>query len=263
MKRVMSPMRVMSLFYRLSILCLTVLFAACTHQAVRADLPRATESAPPAYGELLTRYATPDGVRYAAWHANGEDMEKLRMVVDFYANTLPPQASDASLAWHLNAYNAWMLFLVLENYPLKSVTEIASNFGVFNNPLIRVSGERISLDELEKKRTLAVFKDPRIHFAVNCASESCPPLHNRPFTAASLEADLDQLTRSFINKNPQGIVAGREGAKISQIFEWYAGDFDGKDQLIDYINRYRAEPLPTKAKIQFLDYSWKLNEAKK
>lgn len=233
---------------------------ACSHQSVQANLPRATESAPPAYKELLSRYVTPRGVRYDAWHKNSGDMEKLRTVVDFYANTLPPSDSDSSLAWHLNAYNAWILHNILKKYPTKGPLDGETLF--FHGKRIIISGKKTSFDHLEQKIIRPTFKEPRIHFAVNCASESCPPLHTTPFTAANLDADLEFLTRQFINKNPQGVVPDGDRVKLSKIFEWYAEDFGGKKQLLPYINRYREQPVPAEARVEFLDYSWKLNAVK-
>jgi len=236
---------------------LTIVLAACTHQGARADLPRAKESAPPAYEELLDRYAMPEGVRYAAWHGNAGDMEKLRSVVDFYSSTLPPADRDASLAWHLNAYNAWILHNILAKYPTEGPLDGETLF--FHGNRIVISGQKTSLNYLEQKVIRPTFQEPRIHFAINCASESCPPLHTEPFTAAKLDADLKNLTRAFINDNPQGVILVGNKARLSKIFEWYADDFGGKDRLVEFVNRYRNEPLPARAKVGFLDYSWKLN----
>ncbi len=250
----------MSIFYRYPALALSFLLAACTHKDALADLPRAAESAPPAYVELLASYATPEGVRYSAWHANAEDMDKLQMVVDFYANTRPPKDHDTSLAWHLNAYNAWILHNILKKYPTKGPLDGETLF--FHGNRITISGKQTSFDHLEQKVIRPTFKEPRIHFALNCASESCPPLNTKPFTAAKLDTDLERLTLEFINKNPQGVVSERSGIKLSKIFEWYADDFGGKNELVAYINRYREHPLPANVKVEFLDYSWKLNSVK-
>ena len=254
------PIEEMSIFYRFPALVFTFLLAACTHKDALADLPRATESAPPAYAELLSRYAAPDGVRYSAWHGNREDMEKLRAVVDFYATTLPPADRDTSLAWHLNAYNAWILHNILKKYPTKGLLDGETLF--FHGNRIIISGKKTSFDHLEQKVIRPTFQEPRIHFALNCASKSCAPLDTKPFTAATLDADLERLTRAFINKNPQGVVPERKQVKLSKIFEWYAEDFGGKDQLIPYINHYRDQPVPADSKMEFLDYSWKLNATK-
>jgi len=244
----------------LPILAVTLMLTACGSRQSLADLPRATEAAPEGYAELLFKYATPSGVRYAAWHKNAEDLAKLKDVVDFYASTLPPKDRDTSLAWHVNAYNAWILHNILKKFPTKGPLDGETLF--FHGNRIVISGRKTSFDNLEKKPTIAVFRDPRIHFVVNCASESCPPLHTEPFNSTTLDADFDKLTHRFINENPQGVVLSDNKVKLSKIFEWYADDFGGKDQLISYINRYRNAPIPADSKIEFLDYSWKLNAVK-
>jgi hypothetical protein len=149
---------------------------------------------------------------------------------------------------------------IRKKYPTKGPLDGETLF--FHGNRIVISGRKTSFDNLEKKVIRPTFKEPRIHFAVNCASESCPPLDIKPFTAATLDVDLDRLTRRFINENPQGVVPSGNKVKLSKIFEWYADDFGGKDQLISYINRYRNAPIPADSKIEFLDYSWKLNTAK-
>ncbi len=245
--------------------CLTCILSAFALLAMPAysqwsaqgDLTQATEIAPPEFKELLRKYATPQGVRYATWHVNPNDREALRNVVAFYANTLPPQSHEASLAWHLNAYNAWILHNILAKYPTSGPLDGEHLF--FEGNHIVISGKKTSFDHLEQKVIRPKFKEPRIHFALNCASESCPPLHTKPFTTATLNADLNRLTHAFINANPQGVVVEEGKVHLSKLFEWYAADFGGKDQLISYINRYRDPPLPTGVKVFFLDYSWKLN----
>lgn len=250
----------MTILNRLPALLFTLLLAACTHSNVQADLPRATDAAPPAYGELLAKYATPSGVRYAAWHGNSQDMAKLKDVVDFYVNSRPPKDRKASLAWHLNAYNAWILHNILKKFPTSGPLDGETLF--FHGNRITISGKKTSFNDLEQNVIRPTFKEPRIHFALNCASESCPPLQATPFMAESLDADLEKLTRAFINKNPKGVVPSGNQTMLSKIFDWYAEDFGGKDRLVEFINRYRDQPLPASTKIEFLDYSWKLNAAK-
>lgn len=250
----------MCIFHRLPVLVFTLFLAACTHRNANADLPLATEAAPAIYDELLAKYATPSGVRYEAWHKNAEDKAKLNEVIAFYAHTRPPSDRDTSLAWHLNAYNAWILHNILKKYPTKGPLDGETLF--FHGNRITISGKEMSFDHLEQKVIRPTFQEPRIHFAVNCASESCPPLDTKPFMASTLDSDLERLTRTFINDNPQGVVPSENKVKLSKIFEWYADDFGGKDQLISYINRYRNKSIPAGSKTEFLDYSWNLNAVK-
>ena len=246
---------------------LTPLFAAivvcCSPSCSQATHTRVAESASPSdYAELLKTYVTPEGVRYAAWHANKADVDRMKKVAEFFASTTPPADRDASLAWHINAYNAWILNNILKKYPTKGPLDGETLF--FHGNRIVVSGEKTSFNNIEQKVIRPVFKDPRVHFALNCASESCPPLQNKPFAAASLDSDLERLARAFINGNPHGVmlVPNAKTVKLSKIFEWYADDFGGKGNQLKFINRYRQQPVPADARIEFFDYSWNLNQAR-
>ncbi|MGF1679232.1 MAG: DUF547 domain-containing protein [Candidatus Methylacidiphilales bacterium] len=249
-------MKIIFLWIKTIVLC----SASSWGQGAPNSLPHAVDAAPSAFTGLLSKYARPDGVHYEAWRANEADIEALQEVVGFYASHLPPENKQAALAWHLNAYNAWILHHVLKKYPTPGPLD--GNPLFFKMESIIISGEKTSFDHLEKKRILAVYQDPRLHFAVNCASESCPPLHTQPFIGDTLQDDLDRLTRAFINTNPQGVVAGQGEVGLSKIFDWYADDFGGRNQLIAYLNRYRDQTVPANARVRFLDYSWKLNEVK-
>ncbi len=120
----------------------------------------------------------------------------------------------------------------------------------------------MSFNDLEQKVIRPTFKEPRVHFALNCASASCPPLASRPFDAATLNDQLDQLTRAFMNVNPRAIIGSGGSIALSKIFDWYKDDFAAAGGSVAFINRYRKEPLPAGAKVKFMDYDWSLNETK-
>jgi len=101
-----------------------------------------------------------------------------------------------------------------------------------------------------------VYKDARVHFAVNCAAKSCPPLLNRAWTAENLEGFYDAQAKAFIN-NPAFNRIGANQVTVSKIFEWYAKDFDN---LISYLNQYSAVKINPRAQVRFMDYDWALNE---
>jgi len=243
--------------YHIRGLVLGCFAALAIPQGHASDPEVASEAAPAVYEELLARYVTPGGVRYAAWHANDVDVKSLSSVTDFYANTRPPEDRDVSLAWHLNAYNAGILSEILKKFPTKGPLEGESDF--FDKKRIVISGNKISFNDLESKIIRPTFKEPRIHFALNCASESCPPLATKPFTAKTLNEDLERLTKAFVNDNPQGVALDNKRARISKLFDWYAEDFGGKSNLITFINRYRNTPIPAGSKAEFFEYGWKLN----
>jgi hypothetical protein len=218
-----------------------------------------------AYAELLAKYATPDGVRYAAWHADAADRKKLASVVDAIAQPgAAPADGDAAFAFYLDAYNAHILAGVLARYPVRSVTEIAPDFGFFSRTPIRVNGEPTTFNDLEKKLILPRFKDPRAHFALNCASRSCPPLHAQPFSASDLGPTLDRLTRAFLEQSPHGVrpTPKPPGFAVSKIFEWYAADFAPGGGPRAFIARHRSTPLPASPELPTFDYDWALNEAR-
>ena len=176
---------------------LALILAACARAAPDpSELAQATAAAPDGYAALLATHVKPDGVDYAAWHSNEEDISALREVLEFYQNTRAPADNTTSLAWHLNAYNTSTLHNILNKYPTRGPLFRDPLF--FHGKRITISGQRTSLDALEQKVIRPVFNEPRIHFAINCASASCPPPLDRPFQPQTLDRDLDQLTRTAL-----------------------------------------------------------------
>ncbi len=216
------------------------------------------------YGRLLAKYVTPAGtVKYKEWKASADDVAALQKVTDQIGSGAPSETSrNGRFAFHINAYNAWMLRLVLEKYPIGSVRDIAPLFGVFTQPRIMLGGKKVSLNHLEKEVLIPEFKDPRVHFAINCASASCPPLRNAPYTAAKLNAQLEVQARAFANRGAGAVEVSGSKARLSKIFDWYSADFKGSGDAIGFLNRYRSEPIPAGAKLSYFDYDWSLNEAK-
>ncbi|MEO0448331.1 MAG: DUF547 domain-containing protein, partial [Verrucomicrobiota bacterium] len=137
-----------------------------------------------------------------------------------------------------------------------SVTKIQPDFGIFDEPFLRVAGKDRSLNEVEKVMLLKRWKEPRIHFAVNCASVSCPPLRREAFRGDRLEEQLTEQTRLFAASFEAAQVSGRD-VEVSALFDWYASDFGGDP--ISYLNLYREEALPTNGQVTYLEYNWDLN----
>ena len=212
------------------------------------------------YARLLKKYVAPNGVRYSQWKGNADDVAALGKVTDAIA--VAPASSSRSkeqLAFYINAYNAWILREALEKYPTRSVKDPLFTF--FTAPRITVAGEKMSFNRLEKEIIRGRFNDPRIHFALNCASQSCPPLRAEPYEGSKLDAQLDAPTKAFAN-SPQGVAVHRKGVAFSKIFDWYKEDFAGAGGVVAFINKNRATPLPSGAPVSFQDYDWGLNEAK-
>lgn len=216
------------------------------------------------YDNLLQKYVTPGGVKYKSWHDNAADMKTLAEVVDHIAKqSLDGMTQDAKLAFYLNAYNAWILHTILSDYPTKGPGG-GGLFGrnkYFKAKSRTVAGKTTSFHLLENEIIRPNFQEPRIHFALNCASKSCPPLHTRAFRDSSLDSTLDTLTRRFVNDNPNALLVKDSGktVEVSKIFDWYDVDFEGG--VIAYMNKYREEKLDTNAKVRYQKYHWTLNES--
>ena len=165
-------------------------------------------------------------------------------------------------AW-LNAYNAFTVKLIVDNYPVNSIKDIKNGIPFVNTvwdiKFIRIEGATYDLNNIEHGIIRARFEEPRIHFAVNCASKSCPKLANRAFVSNKLDEQLTDAAKSFLRQSDENQIA-KNHLKLSKIFSWYGGDFKKEGSLIDYLNKYSEITIDDNAKIDFLDYDWSLNE---
>lgn len=214
------------------------------------------------YGRLLGKYATPNGVRYAAWKSNAADVQALDSIVNaIAAQNVSGMPQKEQLAFYLNAYNAWIIHEVLEKYPTKSIKDTLFTF--FTGKRIKVAGEEMSFNRLEKDIIIPRFKEPRIHVALNCASQSCPPLLGETFRADKLDGQLERLAKGFVNSDRGVRVAGdNKSAALSKIFDWYKDDFAAGGGAVGFVNKRRTPPLPDGVKITYQDYDWALNDAR-
>jgi hypothetical protein len=230
-----------------------------------SSLPGAAEQSPKwltTYGDLLSKYVTNSGVRYAAWKNTPADMQAIEQVVEAIAQEKVSGLNKSEqLAFYINAYNAWILHEALAKYPTTSVKDLLFTF--FFSKRIKVAGEKMSFDTLEKDIIRKKFNEPRVHFALNCASRSCPPLNPEPFRGEKLDAQLEKVSVVFVNSR-RGVDYNREKntAALSAIFNWYKDDFKAVAGPLAFINQRRTPPLPNDIKITYQDYDWSLNEAK-
>lgn len=186
-----------------------------------------------------------------------QDINALQDYLDYLAKNQPTDKAHKpeKLAYYINLYNAATVKLILDNYPTKSIKDIKNPWG---KDIVQMGTEKISLGNLEHK-ILRKMDEPRIHFAINCASYSCPKLLNTAFTATNLEKLLEQTAKDFIN-DPKRNVLNKEKASLSEIFNWYKKDFTKNGSLIDYLNKYASQKLTSDTKISYLNYNWGLNE---
>lgn len=230
------------------------------HPGVRLPEADPTQDAPTheLWDQLLKRHVDPSGM--VDYRGMMRDRETLKEYLGLLAKHIPGEhwTREARLAYYINLYNAGTVDLILEHYPVKSIKDIRNPWG--HNRLY-IGQKKVSLDDIEHG-ILRKMEEPRIHFAVNCASFSCPKLMPEAFTEAEVENQLEAAASDFINDPLRNRTTGGEYA-LSRIFKWYGGDFktDGRS-LTDFINGYLQQPLPPEAKPDFLPYDWSLNEQK-
>lgn len=208
-----------------------------------------------AWDILLKKYVDDKGnVNYKEWKTEkGELIDYL----DYLAkNPISNTAEkEEQLAYYINLYNAGTVQLILENYPLKSIKNI---FRPWGKDRLMIGDDNYSLSEIEHG-ILRRMNEPRIHFAINCASFSCPKLINEAYVASKMDEQLEAATFQFINDSTKNNITGNS-VQLSRIFKWYKGDFDQQKSLVDYLNVYSNIKIKLDAEIDFLTYDWSLNE---
>jgi hypothetical protein len=171
--------------------------------------------------------------------------------------------TDQQLTFWINAYNALMLKTVINAYPLKSVRDLGLLYGVFRKKEHLVGGIMMSLDDIEHKTIRAQFPEPRIHFALVCASVSCPRLQRFAFDAAKLRQQLDQVAKQFLSEQ-RNLEVKPDQIILSSIFKWYGGDFNkngGDLRRFLIANAPATVALSLKnQRFEYRDYDWNLND---
>jgi hypothetical protein len=245
-----------------------------------AALPAAAVN-PPDYklwGDLLTKYYDPaKGMDYKGLKANDKKtLDELRnQMAQVDVGALP---RTDQLAYWINLYNISVVNVVVEHYPVASIRDISTDFithlNVFKKPAAKTRTGTLTLDEVENDKIRDPFKDPRIHFAINCAAKSCPPIRSEPFVGSELSLQLDDQVRMFLN-GPNGVRLEKSGGQLvihtTKIMDWFKDDFEkwsaGRAKFIaKYIAPEKSQQIRAAASqidFKFDDYDWKLNDASK
>jgi hypothetical protein len=215
---------------------------------------------------VLTRFVDDQGrTDFAALAADRGDLDEF---LDYVARVSPatspelfPLRADV-LAYHLNAYNALAMRGVIDEGVRDGFRSFFGRLMFFRVRKVVVGGRRLSLSAYEND-VIRPLGEPRVHFALNCMARSCPRLPQAAFSAGELDAQLEAAAREFLNdpRNVRVDAAARE-VWLSSIFDFYTKDFapDGEHaSLIDYVNRYRDEPVDRSFAVKFIPYDWTLN----
>ena len=169
------------------------------------------------------------------------------------------------LAYWINLYNAFTIKLIIDHYPIKSIKNIGSRVQIpyLNSPwdieFIDFGNEKMSLNYVEHQILRKFFEEPRIHFAINCASISCPNLRREAYVAFKIDAQLSDQTQKFLQDSSKNIITSNS-LHLSKIFQWYSGDFNKNQTLYENLSIWSGVSINDLATKQFMDYNWSLNE---
>lgn len=221
--------------------------------------------------QLLDRYLHRDakGQHLFAYGAvSGADKASLKAYLDTLEQVDPRTLSRAEQrAYWINLYNAATVKLVLDHYPVSSIRRIHRGLlplGPWDDELITVAGKRLSLNDIEHRILRAIWRDRRIHYALNCASMGCPPLQAEAFTAQNADALLQAAEQAFI-RHPRGVRYDNGRLVVSKIFRWFSEDFASSEQgLRRYLAQFAAPEeqaalLNGKVALSY-QYDWSLND---
>jgi hypothetical protein len=251
----------------------------CLALAVAGRAPAMAKGPDDVFNALLGRYVVTnaDGVNrvdYARWKASDADRAKLSgYLTELQARTPSRMKRDEAVAYWSNLYNAVTLKVVLERFPVSSIRDIKSDslfdpkayIGPWRTKRVTVEGTRYSLDDIEHNILRPMTKDPRVHYAVNCASLGCPNLRAKAWTAATLERELDTAARAFVNHPRAVTVLPGNKLRVSSIYKWFAEDFGGSDAgIIAHLRKF-AEPRLAAALVPGVTiaenfYDWSIND---
>ncbi|TGV04120.1 DUF547 domain-containing protein [Flavivirga rizhaonensis] len=207
------------------------------------------------WNTLLQKHVSNKGhVNYKTFKS---DRNELVNYITYLGKQTPQDswAKEAKLAYWINAYNAMTIDLILRYYPVKSIKDIKKPW---EQRFWKLGEKWYNLNEIEHQ-ILRKMGEPRIHFAIVCASFSCPKLQNNAYTASSINKQLTNATKEFLN-DPERNTISENTLGLSKIFQWFAKDFKQTGTLTDFLNQYSDITISDKAKKNFKDYNWDLNE---
>lgn len=213
------------------------------------------------WSNLLKKYVDEKGkVNYDGFI---KDSTELSAYLDLVSHNPPNKnwTEQTQLSYWINAYNAFTIKLIIDNYPLKSIKEIGGGLPMINSPwdikFFKIGNVPFDLNTIEHEILRKKFDEPRIHFAINCASSSCPKLRNEAYSEQKLESQLEDQADDFINNSRKNSINELE-TKVSKIFDWFKSDFTRNTDLVSFISRYNAS-INAENKVEYLEYNWNLN----
>ena len=210
------------------------------------------------WDKLLKQNVREDGL--VAYEGFKADQKILNDYVQYLSEQVPDKSwsYEEQLAYFINVYNANTIKLIVDNYPVESIKKVDATISPFLKNFIFIGEKEFSLADIEKG-FLQKMNEPRIHFAINCASISCPKLLREAYTAENVNELMDRAAKEFINSDKNDI--SENSAKVSEIFKWYKKDFlNQSESIIDYINQYADTKINPNVELSYIEYNWDLND---
>ena len=219
------------------------------------------------FDAVLDRYVNEAG--WVDYNGLANDRDEFDQYLELLRSNHPNKSwsREEQLAYWINAYNAFTLELILKNYPVESIKDIGAWIQIpfVNTPwdikFIEIGDEKYDLNNIEHDILRKEFDEPRIHFAIVCASYSCPRLSREAYKAEKIDRQLDEAARHFLNDSRKNKITA-ENPMVSKIFSWFGGDFKKETTLIQFLNGYTNTQINSDADVDFLDYDWSLNDQK-
>lgn len=241
-------------------------------EAHSSDNTRSIDHSP--WNILLNKYLVTDHpsainrIRYA--DVTKADQQTLEAYLTKLQNIkITSQNREEQKSYWINLYNALTVKVILDHYPVKSITDIDISPGFFSNgpwdaKLLQIEGEKVSLNDIEHRILRPIFKDNRLHYALNCASLGCPNLMPEAFTVANTEQLLESGAKEYIN-SPRGAELIKGKLQVSSIYKWFQADFGDSEQgVLQHLKKYAdtalSDILKTYEKSLRYDYDWNLNQ---
>ncbi len=215
--------------------------------------------------DVLAQYVAPverQGVTFNAVDYKGVSQDPRYPQLIAQIEKISPETlenRDEQLAFYINAYNVYAIKMVVEHYPVDSIRDIGSFFfPVWGRTAGTIGGKPFSLDDIEHE-VLRKLGEPRIHFAIVCASLSCPNLRTEAYRAEKIEQQLESQTQTFLLNESKGLLLEGQRVRVSQIFDWFEEDFEKAGGVEQFIRHYRDLPARINLRAN-LPYNWDLNE---
>lgn len=247
------------------IICAVILFSSCLTGVPKGNKNPITHDE---WTTLLKKHVNNAGfVDYKGFIKDSVNLNKYLSKISANAPATS-WSNDEKFAFWINAYNAYTVKLIVDNYPVKSIKDLApKNAVIFINTswdkkFFSIGGQKMTLNTIEHKILRKRFDDPRMHFAINCASMSCPKLLNEAYEAKTIDKQLTEQAKDFLaDKNKNNI--SKDKPELSSIFDWFNKDFTktGKTK-IGFINQYAPVKIDDNASLKYMSYDWSLNEQK-